>query len=56
MKKLLVLLLVIPLIVVMATKDPSSMGKLVQLVFTVGAKLLDAVAALLTSLVRSFSH
>ncbi len=48
--KLLVVLLVIPLLIVMAVRDPQAMAHLVEVVFNVGAKLLDAVADFLEGL------
>jgi hypothetical protein len=48
--KVLVVLLVIPLLIVMAVRDPQGMAHLVELVFSVGAKLLNATAAFLGSL------
>ncbi len=48
--KLLVVLLVIPLLIVMAVRDPQGMAHLVEVVFNVGAKLLDAVADFLEGL------
>lgn len=50
MVKVLVVLLVIPLLIVMAVRDPQGMAHLVELVFSVGAKLLNAVATFLDSL------
>ena len=47
MKKLIMLLLVIPLITVMATKDPQAAGKLAQGIITVGAWLLETTANIL---------
>lgn len=51
MKKVVLVLLVIPLIIVVATKDPHAAGQFVQLVVTVGAKVLDAVATLISDIV-----
>jgi hypothetical protein len=53
MKKVILILLVIPLIIVLAAKDPQGMGHLVQLIITVGAKLLNAVATLISDLLGS---
>jgi hypothetical protein len=50
MKKLIVVMLVIPLIIVLAVEDPQGAGHLVQFVITVGAKLLHATATMLHSL------
>ena len=49
-KKIVLTLLVIPLIIVMATKDPQAVGRLVVVIITVGAKLLSFVATLLNVL------
>jgi hypothetical protein len=54
--KLILIFLVIPLLIVMAAKDPQGMGHLVQLIITIGAKLLNAVAALLNNLLSSPAH
>ena len=48
--KLLLVLLVIPLLIVMATRDPQGIAHLVDMIFTVGAKLLNATATFLDSL------
>jgi hypothetical protein len=48
--KLLFILLVIPLLIVMATRDPQGMAHLVEMIFTLGAKLLNATAVFLSSL------
>jgi len=48
--KLLVVLLVVPLLIVLATRDPQGMAHLVELIFTVGAKLLNATASFLSTL------
>lgn len=50
MGKLLVVLLVVPLLIVMATRDPQGMAHLLELVFSAGARLLNAVAAVIDSL------
>lgn len=50
MNKVILTLLVIPLIIVMAAKDPQAAGHLVQVIITWGAKLLNAVATLLNDL------
>jgi hypothetical protein len=51
--KLVLVLLVIPLVIVLAARDPQGMGHLVAIIFTIGAKLLDGVAAILNTLVGS---
>jgi len=53
MKKLILILLVIPLIIVMVVQEPQAAGHLAQLIITWGAKLLQAVAAALNSLLNS---
>jgi hypothetical protein len=50
LSRLLVILLVVPLVIVMVARDPQGMAHLVELVFRVGAKLLNATAALLDRL------
>jgi hypothetical protein len=52
-KKIVLMLLVIPLLIVMAVKDPQGAGHLVQFVITLGARLLNAVASFLNSLLGS---
>jgi hypothetical protein len=52
-EEVILILLVIPLIIVLAAKDPQGMGHLVQLIITVGAKLLNAVATLISDLLGS---
>ncbi len=42
--KLVLTLLVIPLLVVLAVRDPQGVGHLVEIVFVGGAKLLNLVA------------
>ena len=54
--KFVLTLLVRPLLVVMAVKDPQGMGHLVQLIITAGANLLNAVAAFLNNLLSSPAH
>jgi hypothetical protein len=49
-KKVVLVLLVIPLLIVMAAKDPQGTGHLVQFLITLGARLLNAVASFLNSL------
>ena len=53
MNKLVIVLLVIPLLIVMATKDPQGVGHLVEIIIALGAKLLNATAVLLNHLVGS---
>jgi hypothetical protein len=48
--KLVLTLLVIPLIIIMVARNPQVMGHLVVVVFTVCARLLDGLAALLNAL------
>jgi hypothetical protein len=50
MKKLIIIVLVIPLIFVMAAKDPQAIGHFLQSVITVGAKILDTTANILNDL------
>ncbi len=45
MKKVILTLLVIPLIIVLATKSPEAAGHLVATIITLGAKLLNGVAS-----------
>lgn len=54
--KLLLVLLVIPLLIVMATRDPQGIAHLVEMIFTVGAKLLNATATFLDSLLGGHSR
>ncbi len=49
MKNVILTLLVIPLIIVLATKSPEATGHLVAVVITAGAKLLDGVASVLNA-------
>lgn len=56
MNKLVLTLLVIPLLIVMAARDPQGMGHLVQMIFTIGAKLLDGVATILNNLLGTPAH
>ena len=48
--KLLLVVLVLPLVIVMVARDPQGMAHLVELVFRLGAELLNATAYLLGSL------
>lgn len=51
MKMLLIFLLVVlPLLTVMATKDPRGMGQLAQAIIMLGAYLLELTARILTGL------
>jgi hypothetical protein len=50
LSKLLLVLLVVPLLLAMFVRDPQAMVHLVQVVFTVGARMLIATADLLNSL------
>jgi len=50
MNKFVLTLLVLPLLIVMAAKDPQSMGHLVQMIITLGARLLNGVATILNNL------
>ena len=54
--KAILTLLVVPLIVVMAARDPQGTGHLVALLITAGAKLLTAVADFLNALLGSHNH
>lgn len=54
--KLLVVLLIIPLLIVMATRDPQGVAHLVEMIFTLGAKLLNATATFLDSLLGGHSR
>lgn len=53
MSRLVVILLLIPLLLVMFVRDPQAVVHLVELVFTVGAKILIATADFLNSLLGS---
>jgi len=50
LQKVILTVLVIPLIIVMAAKDPVGMGRLAEFTITAGAKLLNAVAIILSGL------
>lgn len=50
MRKLILTLLVVPLVIVIATKSPQATGHLVELIITAGAKVLDGVATFLGDL------
>jgi hypothetical protein len=54
--KVILTFLVIPLVIVMAARDPQGMGHLAQRIITLGAKLLNAVAVLLNALLGSHGH
>lgn len=54
-RNLVLTMLVIPLIIVMAAKDPQAMGRIVDFVITAGAWLLNAVAEILNALVGGHS-
>jgi len=54
--KLLLILLVIPLLIVMATRDPQGVAHLVEMIFTLGAKLLNGTASFLISLLGGSEH
>jgi len=54
--KLLLALLVIPLLIVMATRDPQGIAHLVEMILTLGAKLLNATATFLDALLGGHSH
>jgi hypothetical protein len=54
--KLLLILLVIPLLIVMATRNPQGMAHFVELVFMLGAKLLNATATFLDTLLDGHSR
>ncbi len=53
LSRLLLVLLIIPLLLAMFVRDPQALIHLVQLVFTVGAKMLIATADLLNGLLGS---
>jgi hypothetical protein len=50
LSRLLLVLVIIPLLLAMLVRDPQAVVHLVQLVFTVGGKMLIATADLLNSL------
>jgi len=52
-RKLILTLLVIPLMIVMVTRDPQGAGRLAELIITIGARLLNAVAVTLSDLLGS---
>jgi len=54
--KLLVIFLVIPLLIVMATRDPQGTAHLVDMIFTLGARLLNATATFLDGLLGGHSR
>ncbi len=54
--KLLLIALVIPLLIVMATRDPKGVAHLVEMILTLGAKLLSATANFLDSLLGGPAH
>lgn len=54
--RLLLILLVIPLLLAMFVRDPHAVINLVQMVFTVGGKMLIATADLLNSLFGGHGH
>lgn len=54
--KLLLVLLVIPLLIVIATRDPQGFAHLVEGIFTLGAKLLNATATFLDALLGGHAH
>ena len=56
MGKLLVIFLVIPLLIVMATRDPQGTAHLVDMIFTLGARLLNATATFLDGLLGGHSR
>lgn len=56
MNKVILTFLVIPLVIVMAVRDPQGMGHLAQLIITLGARLLNAVADILNTLLGSHGH
>lgn len=55
-KLILFLAVVIPLILVVAAKDPQALGHAIALIFIYGAKLLNAVADFVVRLLKDFSH
>jgi hypothetical protein len=56
LRKLLVAFLVIPLLIVMAARDPHGTANLVAVIFTVGARMLNDTAALLSTLLGGHPH
>jgi hypothetical protein len=56
LKKVVLIALVAPLLVAMVVRDPVGMWHFVVASFTLGVKLLNAVAVLLTSLISGTSH
>lgn len=52
----LLLILLVPLLIVMATRDPQGFAHLVETIFTVGAKSLNATATFLDSLLGGHSR
>lgn len=48
--KLLLILLVIPLVIVLAMRHPQGAAHLVEVIFTVGARMLDATVTFLDRL------
>lgn len=53
MKKLILLLLVIPLIIVLVARNPQDAGRLFEITVTAGAKLLSAVATAISAIIHS---
>jgi hypothetical protein len=53
MKKLILLLLVIPLIIVLVARNPQDAGRLFEVTITAGAKLLNAVATAIGAMIHS---
>jgi hypothetical protein len=56
LKKVVLIALVVPLLIAMVAQDPVGMWHFVVASFTLGVKLLNAVAVLLTSLISGTSH
>jgi hypothetical protein len=56
LKKVVLIALIAPLLIAMVARDPAGMWHFVMASFTLGAKLLNAVAVLLTSLISGTSH
>jgi hypothetical protein len=55
-KNLVVTLLVFLLLIVFAARDPQAMGHIAGVIFNIGARLLNAVAVLLSDLLGGSAH
>lgn len=56
MHKLTLILLIIPLLIVMVAQNPQGMAHLVDMIIILGARLLNAVAVVLSSLLGGHLH